>query len=84
MFELGKNHKVPDELMFENKYGKIVDYSLFGDGYLVIGFSEGYVAHISTHKKEISNLTIFIYRGWSLKWKIIKKCRCYMYKWCFI
>lgn len=63
MFELGKNHKVPDELMFENKYGKIIDYSIFGDGYLVIGFSEGYVAHISTHKKEISNITIYIYRG---------------------
>ncbi|CAD8171970.1 unnamed protein product [Paramecium pentaurelia] len=55
MFELGKNHKMPDELMFENKYGKIVDYTIFGDGYLVIGFSEGYVVHISTHKKEIKD-----------------------------
>ncbi|CAK84014.1 unnamed protein product (macronuclear) [Paramecium tetraurelia] len=55
MFELGKNHKMPDELMFENKYGKIVDYTIFGDGYLVIGFSEGYVAHISTHRKEIKD-----------------------------
>lgn len=68
MFELGKNHKVPDELMFENKYGKIIDYSIFGDGYLVIGFSEGYVAHISTHKKEISNnLIINIQR---MKYKV--------------
>jgi WD repeat-containing protein 19 len=53
MFELGKNHKFPLELVFEPKYGKIVDYSLFGDGYIVIGFSEGWVAHISTHIKEI-------------------------------
>lgn len=54
MFELGKNHKLPDELVFENKYGKIVDYQIFGDGYIVVGFTEGYVAHISTHRKEIS------------------------------
>ncbi len=53
MFELGKNHKFPLELVFEQKYGKIIDYSLFGDGYIVIGFSEGWVAHISTHIKEI-------------------------------
>lgn len=59
MFELGKNHKMPDELMFENKYGKIVDYTIFGDGYLVIGFSEGYVAHISTHRKEISKVYVY-------------------------
>ena len=42
MFELGKNHKFPLELVFEQKYGKIIDYSLFGDGYIVIGFSEGW------------------------------------------
>lgn len=39
--------------MFEPKYGKIVDYSLFGDGYIVTGFTEGYVAHISTHLCEL-------------------------------
>lgn len=60
MFELGKNHKMPDELVFDNKYGKIVDYQLFGDGYIVVGFSEGYVAHISTHRKEISTLAYHI------------------------
>ena len=53
MFELNSN-KQPLELVFEPKYGKIVDYSLFGDGYFVVGFSEGYVAHISTHIKELS------------------------------
>ena len=41
--------------MFEAKYGKIIDYSLFGDGYIVVGFSEGYVAHISTHIKELKD-----------------------------
>ena len=41
------------ELIFESKYGKIVNYSLFGDGYIAIGFSEGWVVHISTHIKEV-------------------------------
>ena len=41
--------------MFEPKYGKIVDYSLFGDGYIVVGFTEGYVAHISTLMKELKD-----------------------------
>jgi WD repeat-containing protein 19 len=54
MYELGST-KTPLELVFEAKYGKIIDYCLFGDGYIVIGFSEGYVAHISTHIKELSN-----------------------------
>lgn len=55
MFELGSK-KTPLELVFEQKYGKIVDYRLFGDGYIVVGFSEGNVAHISTHMKEMSRM----------------------------
>jgi WD repeat-containing protein 19 len=31
----------PLELVFESKYGKIIGYSLFGDGYIVLGFTEG-------------------------------------------
>lgn len=54
MFELNSG-KRPLELVFEAKYGKIIDYSLFGDGYIVVGFSEGYVAHISTHIKELKD-----------------------------
>lgn len=34
------------ELVFESKYGKIIDYSLFGDGYIVLGFSEGKIFKI--------------------------------------
>jgi len=44
------------ELVFEKKYGKIVDYKPFGDGYIAIGFSEGFIAHISTFLKELSCL----------------------------
>jgi WD repeat-containing protein 19 len=25
--------------MFESKYGKIIDYQYYGDGYIVVGFS---------------------------------------------
>lgn len=59
MYELG-SPKTPLELVFEAKYGKIIDYCLFGDGYIVIGFSEGYVAHISTHIKELSNAYLIL------------------------
>lgn len=45
--------KQPFQLMFEAKYGRIVDYCLFGDGYLVVGFSNGFLSHVSTHQKEM-------------------------------
>jgi len=53
MLEIGSK-KNPLELAFEQKYGRIVDYNFYGDGYVVVGFSEGYVSHISTHLQEIS------------------------------
>ena len=53
MFEIGGQFQ-PLELILEAKYGDIVNYSLFGDGYIVVGFSKGWVAHISTHLKELS------------------------------
>ena len=43
----------PIELAFQQRYGSIVAYRWFGDGYLLIGFSEGYVVAISTHIDEI-------------------------------
>lgn len=63
MFELGKNHKMPDEFVFENKYGKIIDYTIFNDGYLVIGFSEGYVVKVSIPIKDNSKLYVYFIRG---------------------
>ena len=56
---------MPLELILEPKYGDIVSYSLFGDGYIVVGFSKGWVAHISTHIKELSNILV-------MRWEIIK------------
>ncbi|XP_038608395.1 WD repeat-containing protein 19-like [Tachyglossus aculeatus] len=43
----------PVELEFQQHYGSIVCYHWFGDGYIMIGFSQGYVVVISTHFQEL-------------------------------
>uniref|UniRef100_M4B5X6 WDR19 first beta-propeller domain-containing protein n=1 Tax=Hyaloperonospora arabidopsidis (strain Emoy2) TaxID=559515 RepID=M4B5X6_HYAAE len=41
------------ELAFQARYGNIVSYQWFGNGYIIAGFSLGYVVIISTHLNEI-------------------------------
>lgn len=53
--DIASDRSSPLELMFESKYGKIIDYQYYGDGYIVVGFTEGYYCHVSTHDKEIKD-----------------------------
>lgn len=43
----------PAELGFQLKYGSLLQHKWFGDGYILLGFSQGNVVAISTHKKEV-------------------------------
>ena len=52
MYRLGKAG-APVELAFQNKYGDILDHWWYGDGYMMIVFSKGYLVSISTHEKEV-------------------------------
>ncbi|KAJ3113682.1 WD repeat-containing protein 19 [Physocladia obscura] len=47
------NPNSPIELAFQSKYGNIVTYEWFGDGFIMIGFSSGYFIVVSTNMNEI-------------------------------
>ncbi|XP_045492796.1 WD repeat-containing protein 19 [Colias croceus] len=47
------NPENPIELAFQQRYGSIISYQWYGDGYILIGFSAGFVIAISTHIKEV-------------------------------
>ena len=43
----------PIELALDKEYGNIITYEWFGDGYIAIGFSKGYISIVSTHMSEV-------------------------------
>ncbi|XP_046624059.1 WD repeat-containing protein 19 isoform X1 [Neodiprion virginianus] len=43
----------PIELAFQKRYGQIVTYKWYGDGYILVGFEAGFLIAISTHIKEV-------------------------------
>lgn len=43
----------PAELGFQHKYGALLQHKWFGDGYILLGFAQGYIVAISTHPKEV-------------------------------
>ncbi|XP_058458948.1 WD repeat-containing protein 19 isoform X2 [Malaya genurostris] len=43
----------PTELGFQQRYGSLIQHKWFGDGYVLLGFSQGHVVSISTHPKEV-------------------------------
>eukprot|EP00163_Fabomonas_tropica_P013367 TRINITY_DN2487_c0_g1_i2.p1 TRINITY_DN2487_c0_g1~~TRINITY_DN2487_c0_g1_i2.p1 ORF type:complete len:1366 (-),score=364.25 TRINITY_DN2487_c0_g1_i2:113-4210(-) len=56
LYNISESHasEAPVELQFKNPaYGQILTYQWFGDGYMMVGFTSGYVVVISTHMKEI-------------------------------
>lgn len=48
-----KDAENPLELAFQQRYGNIVRHQWFGDGFMMLGFSEGFLVVISTHISEI-------------------------------
>ena len=54
MYDFKKKNN-PIELALDHEYGNIITYQWFGDGYIAIGFSKGYLSIISTHMTEIKN-----------------------------
>lgn len=44
----------PSELGFQHKYGALLQHKWFGDGYILLGFGNGYIVSISTHPKEVT------------------------------
>ena len=48
----------PIELAFQQRYGNIIAYKWYGDGYIMIGFSHGFFVVVSTHMKEIGQVLL--------------------------
>eukprot|EP01064_Diplonema_japonicum_P002002 TRINITY_DN11304_c0_g1_i1.p1 TRINITY_DN11304_c0_g1~~TRINITY_DN11304_c0_g1_i1.p1 ORF type:complete len:1431 (+),score=452.89 TRINITY_DN11304_c0_g1_i1:1321-5613(+) len=60
LYDTTEASESPYELAFLPKYGTIMSYRWFGDGYILVGFSSGQVIVISTHLKEIGQEVSYV------------------------
>ncbi|PAV80221.1 hypothetical protein WR25_20097 [Diploscapter pachys] len=47
--------ETPVNLQFQERYGHIVDYQWFNDGYITLGFDRGFIICISAHQTELGS-----------------------------
>ncbi len=53
IYDLNDKSKPSHDLAFNERYGRIVEYRPYGDGYFALAFEGGYYNIISTHAKEM-------------------------------
>lgn len=54
LYDVSALDRTPVELAFQQKYGNLLTYRWFGDGYIALGFESGYLVVMSSHQQEIS------------------------------
>lgn len=55
IYDLNNKTKPSHDLTFSDRYGRIVEYRPFGDGYFAISFEGGYYNVVSSHAKEMGS-----------------------------
>jgi len=54
LYDVSALDRTPVELAFQPKYGNLVMYRWFGDGYIALGFESGYLVVMSSNQQQIS------------------------------
>ncbi|KAL0239071.1 hypothetical protein PCE1_004762 [Barthelona sp. PCE] len=55
LLNLQGTNEAPWELSFREAYGRLVSFCWFGNSYLCLNFSKGYVSILSTHEAEVTS-----------------------------
>ena len=54
LYDVSALDRTPVELAFQPKYGNLVMYRWFGDGYIALGFESGYLVVMSSKQQQMS------------------------------
>ena len=54
LYDVSALDRTPVELAFQPKYGNLVTYRWFGDGYIALGFESGYLVVMSSNVQQMS------------------------------